>query len=46
MLRGALLLIGLLCVSASAHAVTHEVTLSGFSFTPSSLTIQLGDTVR
>ncbi|MCB1555511.1 MAG: hypothetical protein KDJ14_17065 [Xanthomonadales bacterium] len=46
MLRGALLLIGLLCVSASAHAVTHEVTLSGFSFTPSSLTIQVGDTVR
>lgn len=46
MLIRALLLVALLCAANSGHAVTHEVVLSGLSFIPSQLTIQVGDTVR
>lgn len=46
MLNRVLLFMGLLLVFRSSPAALHEVVLSGLSFTPSQLTIQVGDTVR
>ncbi len=44
--RIAALLLALFAVTSPLEAATHDVTASGFSFSPSSLSINVGDTVR
>jgi plastocyanin len=41
-----LLMAGLLGLALQAGAVTHDVMIMGFAFSPANLTIQVGDTVR
>ncbi|HUL45123.1 MAG TPA: T9SS type A sorting domain-containing protein [Bacteroidota bacterium] len=45
MKRSVLLFFLLLCVPLSGNAVTHTINNSGYTFTPASVTINLGDTV-